>query len=672
MKWFVILITIISAYVISKFDSWFIGLALLIFVIIVLIQMYRNERKYLCIVASIFALCFCIGLIDLNTFQNSESFTGIVIKSKENYCVMFDGFERFYVNKYGNNDIKLFDVVRIDGNFSNLDFASIESEFDFTNYLKNQGIRRQIYINSYTHIINMPIDCSRYKLDIISLFQSQKSITLVNLLLLDEVDYNTTLILNLKSNSIFYLFSLSGIYLNYFFYKINSFFNRKMKESLAILLTLLLLIPIFILNIDSFIIKRLTLFYFVKLIALKFKYKDTLSIRSISYIVLLINKYNVYQYGFIMPLLISTFMSFSRLLFKRKKRYIKRFVPQVLTYVLIIPFTIEFNNCINLLTIIFSMIIIPFIRFLYYLLFPLIFLIKLPFLENILDFAYDFLLLFDLKFLNINAPKMSQFFVVIHIILVFFTLYLMEINFKKIAKKIIVADMLFLLIYFVPITNSFTNQVSFINVGQGDSTLIRVKNKTILIDTGGSLYKDIATNSLIPYFKSNRIYKIDALFITHYDMDHYYASESLKKYFNVTKVYDYNNFDEYNNEILPIYNINNNILDNVEENSRSLVLWFSLGGKKFLLMGDAPVEIEKNIMFEYKDLDCDYLKVGHHGSDTSSSLEFLKHVSPEEAIISCGVDNMYGHPSDKVLRNLNTLKIKVRRTDLEGTIEYLL
>ena len=116
----------------------------------------------------------------------------------------------------------------------------------------------------------------------------------------------------------------------------------------------------------------------------------------------------------------------------------------------------------------------------------------------------------------------------------------------------------------------------------------------------------------------------------------------------------------------------NRILDNVEENSRSLVLWFSLGGKKFLLMGDAPVEIEENIMSEYKDLDCDYLKVGHHGSDTSSSLEFLKYVSPKEAIISCGVDNMYGHPSDKVLQNLNTLKIKVRRTDLEGTIEYLL
>ena len=89
-------------------------------------------------------------------------------------------------------------------------------------------------------------------------------------------------------------------------------------------------------------------------------------------------------------------------------------------------------------------------------------------------------------------------------------------------------------------------------------------------------------------------------------------------------------------------------------------------------MGDAPSEIEKEIIKKYKKLDCDILKVGHHGSDTSSSLEFLKAVTPEEAIISCGVNNSYGHPSEEVVNRLNDLDIKIRRTDLEGTIEYML
>ena len=154
-------------------------------------------------------------------------------------------------------------------------------------------------------------------------------------------------------------------------------------------------------------------------------------------------------------------------------------------------------------------------------------------------------------------------------------------------------------------------------------------------------------------------------------MDHYYALESLKTNFNVIKIYDYNNFNEYDNSILDIYNFNANINEIVDENSRSLVLGFSLGGKKIMLMGDAPIEIEKSIIDSYENIDCDILKVGHHGSKTSTSIELLEALSPEDAIISCGVNNMYGHPNKEVIDRLNEFDINIRRTDLEGTIEYI-
>ena len=154
-------------------------------------------------------------------------------------------------------------------------------------------------------------------------------------------------------------------------------------------------------------------------------------------------------------------------------------------------------------------------------------------------------------------------------------------------------------------------------------------------------------------------------------MDHYYALDSLKTHFNVKNIYDYNNFNSYDFSILSIYNLNSNYSNIVDENSRSLVLSFSIGGLNFLLMGDAPVEIEKNILKNYPELDCDVLKVGHHGSNTSTSEEFLEKVSPKEAIISCGVNNMYGHPNDEVIDRLENHNIKIRRTDLEGTIEYI-
>ena len=87
-------------------------------------------------------------------------------------------------------------------------------------------------------------------------------------------------------------------------------------------------------------------------------------------------------------------------------------------------------------------------------------------------------------------------------------------------------------------------------------------------------------------------------------------------------------------------------------------------------MGDAPIMVERNIIKEYPELDCDILKVGHHGSNTSTCKEFVQLVSPDTAIISAGVNNKYGHPHKSVLKILNDANVKIRRTDLEGTITY--
>ena len=87
-------------------------------------------------------------------------------------------------------------------------------------------------------------------------------------------------------------------------------------------------------------------------------------------------------------------------------------------------------------------------------------------------------------------------------------------------------------------------------------------------------------------------------------------------------------------------------------------------------MGDATKKIEEKIMKDNKDLVVDYLKVGHHGSNTSSSEEFIKFYHPKEAIISVGKNNKYNHPSSQVIDTLKKYQIKIRRTDEEGTIKY--
>ena len=671
MKIFTILLLVISGLIISDINTIFIGISLLFLAIIIIFKKYRHDRKFLITGITLFTLFLIIGFIELQSFQDSSNFNGIVIKRSDGYFIVFDGIERIYI-KSDDTNIGLFDFITINGNYYDLDFASIESEFDFKKYLQNQGINRQIYINSYTHKIKFNINCSIYKNMILSKLLTEKSKVFVNTLLLDDIDYGSELEIALSSNSILYLFSLSGLYLNYFSFKISNFLKNYMKEWKALTLSFIFLSPILFLNFESFIVKRMIVSYFVNFICLAIGYKDTLGKRSLSYLLLLVNKYNVNQFGFIMPLIISTIMSFSKLLFKRKKWYVKKFGNLLLLFLIVLPFTVEFNNSFNILTMVISFIFTPFIRFLLILIYPLVLLIKIPFLDNILDFTYDLFTNINIKYLDINVPPLNQYLFVLYYLILFILLYFLEIKFEKVYKPVSIIFTTLFLLYIVPIKNTFSNEVSFINVGQGDSTLIRVKNKTILVDTGGSLYKDIANDTLIPYLKKKRIYKLDAVFITHYDMDHYYALENLKANFRVKDIYDYTNFSNYDNEILQMYNFNNINYEIVEENSRSLVLGFSLGGKNFLLMGDAPSEIEKEIIKKYKKLDCDILKVGHHGSDTSSSLEFLKAVTPEEAIISCAVNNSYGHPSEEVVNRLNDLDIKIRRTDLEGTIEYML
>lgn len=93
-------------------------------------------------------------------------------------------------------------------------------------------------------------------------------------------------------------------------------------------------------------------------------------------------------------------------------------------------------------------------------------------------------------------------------------------------------------------------------------------------------------------------------------------------------------------------------------------------GKTFLFTGDADTTIEKKIIDDNPSLRADVLKIGHHGSKTSSSYNFLKQISPEVCIISVGQNNKYGHPDKDVINRLNKLNIKYRRTDLEGTISY--
>ena len=228
-----------------------------------------------------------------------------------------------------------------------------------------------------------------------------------------------------------------------------------------------------------------------------------------------------------------------------------------------------------------------------------------------------------------------------------------------------------------------------IDIGQGDSILIKYpyNQGNILIDTGKNDYT--MTNGIIPYLKSVGIRKIDYLIITHGDFDHMGEAINLVNNFKVEKVtFNCGSYNDLEKELIkvldkkkiPYYscikelNIENNKLyflnnkDYGNENDNSSVIYTELNNHKFLFMGDAGVEVEKYLLEKYNLQDIDILKVGHHGSKTSSSKEFINEINPKYSIISVGKNNRYGHPNKEVLENLDDSKIY--RTDQDGSIMF--
>ena len=142
--------------------------------------------------------------------------------------------------------------------------------------------------------------------------------------------------------------------------------------------------------------------------------------------------------------------------------------------------------------------------------------------------------------------------------------------------------------------------------------------------------------------------------------------QELIKVLDKKKIPYYSCIKELNIDNNKLYFLNNKDYGN--ENDNSSVIYTELNNYKFLFMGDAGVEVEEDLIEKYNLKDIDVLKVGHHGSKTSSSKIFIDEINPKYSIISVGKNNRYGHPNDSVLDNLNGSKIY--RTDKDGSIMF--
>lgn len=227
-----------------------------------------------------------------------------------------------------------------------------------------------------------------------------------------------------------------------------------------------------------------------------------------------------------------------------------------------------------------------------------------------------------------------------------------------------------------------------IDVGQGDAALFVApfQKEVVMIDAAGRMNHDLASELFVPFLQKRQIRRIDSLLITHGDFDHDGSAEALASQFPVSEIIRYKEEGSLPKWMVMLEHsylaeaagvdensssgdqaAGNTSEEEEDKNDTSLVCMVQFDGFRYLYMGDASIKVEADLAERY-DLQADLLKLGHHGSKTSSDEEFLRKVRPSLALISSGFQNRYGHPSLEVLKRLEQLGIARINTADHGMI----
>jgi competence protein ComEC len=311
----------------------------------------------------------------------------------------------------------------------------------------------------------------------------------------------------------------------------------------------------------------------------------------------------------------------------------------------------------------------------------------------------------------ITLGRPSQIFLMLYGVAIPFCLFKWERAKTRKAELILLFIPLCIMsLQFISARYQVQGEVTVIDVGQGDSILIRLpfNRGTYLIDTGGTLqfpgepWKErmdpfeTGEDVLVPFLKSKGITKLDKLILTHGDMDHIGGAKALLQFVKVKELVlpDTKELSELEKEILaiseakgiPVRFVSHGdrwrawdqefmILspihtENMNRNDLSIVLFAELGGLRWLFTGDLEREGEAGLLSSVEPLKVDVLKIGHHGSKSSTSEEFVDSLQPKAALISVGENNRFGHPHQEVLERLKKRRIKIFRTDENGAISF--
>ena len=636
----------------------FIHPSIFVFYFSFLFILFKKSRIlfiYSLVLSGVFLFIYIHYVFSYTSYTFNTSIEGVVTLKDEKSITLREGLH--YIKVYTNevDKITIGEKIRVYGIVTKIVPRNVKNTFSYERYLMRKRIYKEINMSYFEHIkYTHFITALRGKIIayIDTKFSKDSSIYLKELILgISSFDDNISE--GISKTGIVYLFAISGLHITILSSIIIRIFE-KLRVPLEIIniITISFLLFYMVLANNSVSIRRAVLMTSFDLIFKIFNKRvnrlDSLSLSM--FICLLINPFEIFGLGFYL-----SFLSTMAIFLNEEKSTIKTTIT-ILSFG--IPFLLYFNHSISLYIILFSLFFnVIFTK----LLIPLTY---LTFVFRPMDFIYKYIVK-ALNFLievsgGISVSikySITSVFMLVLITMIMFFIYSDKTKWKR--SLILLGS--FIIINYLSGRIALIPTVTFFDVGQGDSCLLRVGFKTALIDTGNKDNYETTIN----YLKSKNIHKIDYVFISHEDSDHMGEYEDIASHFKIGKFYMYEDGERAK---MGPFQIESFSLKNASSpNEKSMTLYIRIYKQSYFFSGDIEKEGEKYILKKgIKNVT--YLKVPHHGSITSSSIDFIKHLNPKIAVISVSKYNQYGHPNSEVLKRYEDNNSIIYRTDEYGTV----